>query len=244
MTSRLQQIHIQTRELRLRGQYQLAAQTLNQVIVANLSDPETLVEASKLLVLVHDTIQLRKFYDMMKIHPQASEYWEPELLLRIAQLLGIEVYDDLSKVQKPSRALWVQTFLQSEEDKIVDVIVEDFNLTCNGACIYLFDCRCGDCGHSVPVPVVVGLFFEKALICPLCFVRQRFSTDHVKEFISRKHPIMLSRDLDYYDFYLNRMQQTLGEFHDEKIPLMCRALNQKFIFYFNELVFKRLASKR
>ncbi len=244
MTSQMQQVHTQVEDLRLQGQYHQAAQSLNPIIATSLSDPDTLIAGLKLLVLVQDSIQLKNFYDMMKVHPRAYEFWEPELLLRIAQILGLDVKHELTQLQKPCQAEWVKSYLKNGEDKIVEVIVEDFNLNCNGACEYVFNCQCSDCGHSVPVSIFAGFIFDKVLICPLCFVRQNFSTVHLKEFFDAKYPIMLSRKLEQYDFYLNTMQQRIGHFDDEEIPLMSRALNQKFVFLFNGLVFNRLVGKQ
>jgi hypothetical protein len=229
----------QAKVLRLAGRYQEAAQVLRQEISANSSDAFALSEGLRLVVLLNDNPQIKALLDILARHPQFLEAVETELYVRAHVKLGLDLPQPLPKFENSCQPKWLEN-KQSYQSDILDF---DF-LTGVGAPTYCFTVNCADCGHKTQTTVYAGFFFKKEWLCPSCLAAHNLDHKGMEKYFKESNNALTSQDLEKYDILSQDLQKRVGNFEDENIPFLCRGLNQNLVYYYNEIVAKRLLGKK
>ena len=234
-----QHILTHTQSIRLSGKFHAAVQHLNPIVARHLQNPEVVLEALRLVILVQDHVQIKQLFDLAMSTPTVAPYMTSELYLRALSEMKQPLPTTLPPFAGDNND-WVTKQLAGE-DSTVDFQIQDLSLNCStGPTHFYFDVSCSCCQHTFQINLYASLFVQKETRCPKCLGLGSFDFDEIKNYLSHHKQIMTGDEIEKYESALIDLQHRVGAYNNEDVPLICRSMNQNFIFYFNNLVSKRL----
>jgi len=219
--------NIQT--LRKQGDLQQASQLLNPLLQTHINLPEVLAEAIRILVLDGQTDQALDLLSKGQ-SPEAPLPLEEGCLIRLALLTNKA---ELVPPAKPDMLTWVARFYQERQDAPMPAQPLAISLQSqSGALLTHVQIGCPSCRgpHTLLLPIT--WMVEKRSLCPTCFGIVSIDFDGLKSFIERKHPELLSKDLDHLDEQLFEIQEEVADWQNPDIPLICSYMNQQYLYLF------------
>ncbi|MFQ5638781.1 MAG: hypothetical protein ACE5IR_12385 [bacterium] len=229
-------------QLRLQRDFKTALSLLKDGLRRYPQSGAVLQEAIKISLLAHKNQQAHKFFQHLCGLPDATRWFEAEYLLRLhLSVQGMEM-QECEQLQPKSNAKWCDTYRFRGVDPLYKATITLAGFECKmGPINYDFTLRCASCDVCHRLQVQRTLLIRREFLCPGCFARQFIDYSIIKHFLTNALAKIPADELRKADEKIHQLQNqfNIGATSDPRLPLICRYLNQDYIFMLNEVLLKR-----
>lgn len=206
-------------------------------------DASLLAEGVRLCLLSGENEQAYQFYLKCRELKNLENFLEWECLLRLKISLGQIPIAELDSLQTKDSPKWYLEFEQTGNDPLYELTPESCAVSCTeGKVDYNFAAKCKSCDYDLQIVIGLTFLVYREFLCPVCFAKLSFDYEAIKGFVETKMPRQFSKHLIKLDDKFINLQNelTLDSVVGEQFPLLCRYLNQDYLFLLNQIIFNKL----
>jgi hypothetical protein len=231
----------QLRELRLKGQLGPALQLASQAVTQHADDGEAMVEAVCVLVCLGEGQPAAQLYQAMTADQVQENSLAPEVLVRLALLLGRR--DLLEEMKPPAQPPWLVEVLTSGTDPTAILTVTEVHIRGDyGHSVFTMTGACPHCGQTLARDFRTSLLVHVEWICPACFGLVGLDAMATRAALNKLWKGDDQAGLRRWDRDLiDHLRPVLTG--AEPRPFMVQALAQEYHFLLNELILKFVAGR-
>jgi len=230
--------------LRASGRVSEALAALNAALDDHGDEPAVLRESLRLALLVGEPeLALGVHGRLLALGgADALRGLEAALARLRLELPGREV-ESPPRGSGKKRAAWLE---QDDGNALAPAELTEIRASSPGGGIrYEIRAGCPWCEAPQRLSVRMSLLLDRDWLCPSCFGRIALRYEGVRDFLRRRHPLLVSDGAyDWNEAFLGLLRD-LGTPREEnggqhETPSLCRELNQQYVFFLSQALTRRL----